>query len=83
MTNEQVALGHLRMARKAMLDAKSATPTRELSVALTECDTAILWLQFDIQCKTPPQLGVALPDTLHEVPAKGSLLDPRDLRRVP
>ncbi len=56
-TFEQSALAYLRQARAAMLGARddSKRPSRELSVALTETDTAILWLQHDIQIKTPAQ----------------------------
>ena len=50
------ALGHLRMARAAMIQARDdwRKGTRELAVALTETDTAILWLQHDIQITTHP-----------------------------
>ena len=53
---EQQALGYLREARAAMLAARDdwKRGSRELSVALTETDTAILWLQQDMQLKTPP-----------------------------
>lgn len=56
MSKEQEALGHLRMARAAMLEARDdqKRSSRELSVAITETDTAILWLQHDMQIKTPP-----------------------------
>lgn len=52
---EQQALGHLREARAALLAARDdwKRGSRELSVALTETDTAILWLQQDMQLKTP------------------------------
>lgn len=54
-TKEAEALGHLRMARAALLEAKDNLQrgSRELSVALTETDTAILWLQQDMQLKAP------------------------------
>lgn len=54
-TKEAEALGHLRMARAALLEAKDdlRRGSRELSVALTETDTAILWIQQDIQLKAP------------------------------
>lgn len=55
-TFEQAALGYLRQARASMIAARddSKRGSRELSVALTETDTAILWLQHDVQIKTPP-----------------------------
>ena len=51
------ALGYLRMARAAMVQSRDdwRKGTRELAVALTETDTAILWLQHDIQVSTPPE----------------------------
>ena len=54
--NERDALAHLREARACMLAARDdgKRGSRELSVALTEADTAILWLQHDIQIKAPP-----------------------------
>lgn len=57
MTNEQIALDLLRQARAAMLAARDndKRSSRELSVALTECDTAVLWLQHDIRVKTKPR----------------------------
>lgn len=63
MRSEQIALGHLREARAAMIAARDddRRPSRELSVALTECDTAILWLQHDLQLKAPPMNSVAAP----------------------
>lgn len=58
------ALGHLRMARAAMIQARDdwRKGTRELAVALTETDTAILWLQHDIQVSTPPENAEASHD---------------------
>jgi len=57
ISNEAVALGHLREARAAMLAARDdqKRSSRELSVALTETDTAILWLQQDMTLKTAPK----------------------------
>lgn len=58
------ALGHLRMARSVMIQARDdwRKGTRELAVALTETDTAILWLQHDIQVSTPPENAEASHD---------------------
>jgi hypothetical protein len=52
---EQCALEHLREARACLLEAREDAKrgTRELSVTLTEIDTAILWLQHDLQFKAP------------------------------
>ncbi len=48
-------LGFLREARAALLDERdNGGNSRELSVTLTEIDTAILWRQSDLQLKTPP-----------------------------
>ena len=57
------ALGHLRMARAAMIQGRDdwRKVTRELAVALTETDTAILWLQHDIQITTHPVNAESVP----------------------
>ena len=48
------ALGKLREARAALLDERDAGKgSRELSVALTEIDSAILWRQEDLRLKQP------------------------------
>lgn len=48
-------LGKLREARALLLDERDkGKNSRELSVTLTEIDTAILWRQSDLQIKTPP-----------------------------
>jgi len=53
MTDE--VLGKLREARALLLEERdSGKNSRELSVALTEIDTAILWRQWDLQIKTLP-----------------------------
>lgn len=49
--HEETALAHLREARAAMLTANEAAPSRKLSVAITQTDTAILWLEYDLQGK--------------------------------
>jgi hypothetical protein len=47
-----VALGKLREARALLLEERdSGGNSRELSVTLTEIDTAILWRQRDLQIK--------------------------------
>jgi len=47
-------LGKLREARALLLDERDAGKnSRELSVTLTEIDTAILWRQWDLQIKAP------------------------------
>jgi hypothetical protein len=52
---EDKALGFLREARAALLEERDAGKnSRELSVALTEIDTAILWRQEDLRLKRPP-----------------------------
>ena len=51
--NDEV-LGKLREARALLLEEKdSGQSSRELSVALTEIDTAILWRQQDLHLKQP------------------------------
>ncbi len=57
MSNEQRALGYLREARAAMCAAKDDDKrgSRDLSVAFTETETAIFWLQRDLNSKFPPQ----------------------------
>lgn len=61
LANEQYALDLLCRARHEMHMVRDAAKrgTRELSIAITECDTAILWLQHDMKLKTPvfPQTG--------------------------
>lgn len=48
------ALGFLREARAALLEERdNGGKSRELSVTLTEIDTAILWRQRDLQLKEP------------------------------
>ncbi len=48
-------LGHLREARAALLEEREdGKGSRELSVALTEIDTAILWRQQDLTLKLLP-----------------------------
>jgi len=48
-------LGKLREARALLLiERDSGKSSRELAVALTEIDTAILWRQEDLRLKTPP-----------------------------
>lgn len=48
------ALGKLREARAALLDERDAGKgSRELSVTLTEIDSAILWRQEDLRLKQP------------------------------
>lgn len=58
--NDEV-LGKLREARALLLDERSTNHgnTRELSVCLTEIDTAILWRQHDLQMKAPVKNEVA------------------------
>ena len=51
--NDEV-LGKLREARAILLEERDAGKnSRELSVALTEIDTAILWRQEDLRLKRP------------------------------
>ncbi len=48
-------LGKLREARALLLDERDGGKnSRELSVCLTEIDTAILWRQHDLQLKAEP-----------------------------
>lgn len=52
---EDKALGFLRRAKAALLEEiDNGGNSRELSVTLTEIDTAILWRQSDLQMKQPP-----------------------------
>ncbi len=47
-------LGFLREARAALLEEREdGGNSRELSVTLTEIDTAILWRQQDLRLKKP------------------------------
>lgn len=46
-------LGFLREARASALT--DPAKSRELSLVITKIDEAILWRQFDLQMKTPPQ----------------------------
>ena len=47
-------LGKLREARALLLEERDAGKnSRELSVTLTEIDTAILWRQEDLRLKRP------------------------------
>jgi hypothetical protein len=47
-------LGYLRQARALLLEERDeGKNSRELSVALTEIDTAILWRQKDLKQKKP------------------------------
>ena len=53
-------LGHLREARAGLLEEReTGKGSRELSVTLTEIDTAILWRQQDLTLKLPPVNEVA------------------------
>ena len=52
---DDVVLGHLREARAGLLEEhENGKGSRELSVTLTEIDTAILWRQQDLMLKLPP-----------------------------
>jgi len=52
---DDAVLGHLREARAGLLEEReNGKGSRELSVALTEIDTAILWRQQDLTLKLPP-----------------------------
>lgn len=47
-------LGFLREARAALLvERENGLDSRELSVTLTNIDTAILWRQQDLKIKSP------------------------------
>lgn len=53
MTDE--TLGKLREARALLLDERDGGKnSRELSITLTEIETAILWRQYDLQIKASP-----------------------------
>jgi hypothetical protein len=48
------AIGKMREARALLLEERDmGGNSRELSVALTELDTAILWRQHDLEMKQP------------------------------
>lgn len=53
MEDENLALLGLRSARDYMVSARDVFKrgSRELSVAITECESAILWLQHDVATK--------------------------------
>jgi hypothetical protein len=55
------ALGKIREAR-ALLQDEAATPanTRELAMAITKLDEAILWRQSDMQKKAPVVDGCSI-----------------------
>lgn len=54
MSNQDKVLGFLREARAALLEERdNGGNSRELAIALTEIDTAILWRQQDLRLKTP------------------------------
>lgn len=49
------ALGYLREARALLVEENEGKGrSRELSVTITQIDTAILWRQYDLQIKEPP-----------------------------
>lgn len=49
-----IVLGLLREARASLIEEREAGGnSRELSITLTEIDTAILWRQWDLQIKEP------------------------------
>jgi len=51
---DDTAIGYLRLARAELLEeGDDGKSSRELSVALTNIDTAILWRQEDLRLKTP------------------------------
>lgn len=50
MNNDPV-LKHLNAARDALLAERDKNNSRELSVALTELETAIMWREKDLQIK--------------------------------
>ena len=51
---DDAVLGHLREARAGLLEEReNGKGSRELSVTLTEIDTAILWRQQDLTLKMP------------------------------
>ena len=48
------AIGKMREARALLLEERdTGGNSRELSVALTELDTSILWRQHDLEMKQP------------------------------
>lgn len=56
------AIGKMREARALMLEERdNGKNSRELSVALTELDTAILWREKDLSMKTPIENNASLP----------------------
>lgn len=58
MSNQDKVLGFLREARAALLEERdNGGNSRELAIALTETDTAILWRKEDLRIKTPAENG--------------------------
>jgi len=53
MTYEYLALDHLRVARLTLIDGRDngRRASRELNIALTEMETAIMWLEKDVETK--------------------------------
>lgn len=55
---DDAVLGKLREARALLLEERdSGLNSRELSITLTEIDTAILWRQEDLRLKQPATNG--------------------------
>lgn len=57
------ALGLIREARAILNDESKASNSRELSIAVTKLDEAILWRQRDIQLRSPP-INISNQDSL-------------------
>ena len=49
--DEYTAGDHLHLALEAMTRAAGERPSRQLSLAITQCETAELWLNRDIDIK--------------------------------
>lgn len=55
--NNDTVLKHLNAARDALLAERDKNNSRELSVTLTELETAIMWREKDVQLKQARQSG--------------------------
>ena len=57
--NEAQALSLMHQALSELNTAKIARGSRELSIAATELETAMLWLKRDLELKTPRNREIA------------------------
>lgn len=63
LSKQRDALAHMRNARTAIREAIDRNGTRELSVAATYLDTAILWVTHDMTIQAVVD-GPAVPESI-------------------